>query len=657
MGVINQLSKDISDKIAAGEVVERPASVVKELVENSIDAGATVILVEIKNGGVSFLRITDNGSGMSREDAEICFLRHATSKIKTADDLDRIFTLGFRGEALSSICAVAEAELFTKRPGDSEGTHIQADYGIIKSPDSQPMADGTTLVIKNLFANVPARLKFLKKDATEAGYISDIMARFILAHPEISFRLIKDDKEQFFTPGDSDIKNAVYSVYGRDYAKAVSEVDYEYNGIRVTGVIGKSETARANRAYQSFFINGRYIKSAMLTRAAEEAYKGQIMIGKFPMLALNLETDPSLVDINVHPTKLEAKFSNEQDVYRAVYHAVKNELYKVAYVPEIERVKEEAVEPPKAEIFEKTPESSGWKEAPMPTQRGSFAQYEKKSDVKNPDAFRLKTDENNSADERWKGFNLKKPETTKPEEKKAPTPEQIWSLIPSDEHFEAARNSHEKRDDGKAKILYQEDSSVLGVNELPSPIKIIGQLFKTYILAEEEDSLIIVDQHAAHERVMYERVRQDLLTRKIYAQEMLIPIPIDMTDNEREMCIEHKDKLLAMGFDFKMTGTGCSIKAAPDTMNEDTLKNVFLELITAFSEGREEIIDEAKDRLIKTIACKAAIKANRDMGTEEMKELILEVKRLEVLNTCPHGRPIIIRMTKKELEKEFGRTL
>ena len=657
MGVINQLSVDVSNKIAAGEVVERPASVVKELVENSIDAGATVILVEIKNGGVSFLRITDNGSGMSREDAEMCFLRHATSKIKTADDLDRIMTFGFRGEALSSVCAVSRTELFTKRAEDDMGTYIKAEYGKTEASDSQPTADGTTFVVRDLFKNVPARLKFLKKDATEAGYISDIMVRFILAHPEISFRLIKDDKEQFFTPGDSDIKNAVYSVYGRDYAKAVSEVDYEYNAIRVSGVIGKSETARANRSYQSFFINGRYIKSAMLTKAAEEAYKGQIMIGKFPMFALNIEIDPSLIDINVHPTKLEAKFSNEQDVYRAVYHAVKNELYKVAYVPEIERVKDEEIKPAAEELYEKKPEEPGWKQAPMPSQRGAFSQYEKKPAVKNtPDAFRLNIPEAATANDRWAGFNIKA--AGGGESIKEATP----AIIPKEKEVITDNTTETVKAEvipameynvKKPMILEQPDILEADI----CPIKVIGQLFKTYILAEEGDSLIIVDQHAAHERVMYERVKEQLAERRIYSQQMLIPIGVDMTDCEKQVCLENKDKLDEMGFEFKITDNGCDILSAPDTMNEDVLINVFLELVTAFIEGRQEIMDEAKDRLIKTIACKAAIKANRETGMEEMKELIRQVKRLEVLNTCPHGRPIIIRMTKKELEKEFGRTL
>ena len=663
MGIINQLSIEVSNKIAAGEVVERPQSVVKELVENAIDAGADVISVEIENGGVSFLRVTDNGSGMSEEDAKMCFQRHATSKIKTAADLEKIYTLGFRGEALSSICAVSEMELYTKRREDETGTAVITDCGSIISAESRPAADGTTMVVKNLFKNVPARLKFLKKDATEAGYISDIMIRFILSHPEISFRFIKDKKEQFFTPGDNDIKNAVYSVYGREYAKAAPEIDYEYNGIRVTGVIGKSETARANRSYQSFFVNNRYIKSAMLTRAAEEAYKGQIMIGKFPMFALNLEIDAGMVDINVHPTKLEAKFSNEQDVYRAVYHAVKNELYKTAYIPEIERVKPKEEEPftiPKPDI-------GSWKEAPMPHQRGAFAQYEKPKG-KNPNAFRLNiTKPESDSSSGWDSYNIKPPvyQEIKPQReqiilKEKPEEsikqEEIPTPISDAEYFMNARMNINNVPDVKETVLRQEEIKVTA-GEIPSDIKIIGQLFKTYIIAEEGDSMLIVDQHAAHERVMYERVKEQLEERRVYAQSLIIPIPVDMTDNEKEVFKEHEKELDDMGFELERSGDDYAFTAAPDTLDEDTLISVFIELITAFSDGKEEIIDAAKDRLIKTIACKAAIKANRETGEKEMAELIRQVKALENINTCPHGRPIIIKMTKKELEKEFGRTL
>ena len=337
MGIIHVLDTEVSNKIAAGEVVERPLSIVKELVENSIDAGATMITVEVRGGGKDYIRVTDNGCGMSAEDAAVCFLRHATSKIQTADDLDAIYTLGFRGEALSSIGAVARVKLYTKRREDESGICVTCEGGEIVSSDYAGAPNGTVMEVTDLFYNTPARLKFLKKPATEAGYISDIMARFIFAHPEISFKLIRDGKEAVFSSGDNKLINAVYAVYGKDYARNMLEVDYEFNGIHVTGAVGKGTLTRSNRNYETFFVNRRYIKSPLMIRALEEAYKNQIMISKFPTAVLNVDIDVSSVDINVHPTKLECKFSNEHDVYQAVYHAVKQTLYALPNVPEIER--------------------------------------------------------------------------------------------------------------------------------------------------------------------------------------------------------------------------------------------------------------------------------------------------------------------------------
>ena len=342
MGIINVLPKDVSNKIAAGEVVERPASVIKELIENSIDAGADKITVEIKKGGSIYMRVTDNGKGMNVDDACVCFLRHATSKIKTSEDLDAIYTLGFRGEALSSIGAVSKVTLYTKRKGE-EGVCVTCEGGEILSSSEAGLPDGTTMIVENLFYNTPARAKFLKKDATEAGYITDIVTKFIFAHPEISFKLIVNGKEQLFSAGDNKIENAIYTVYGRDYAKGSINVLYEDEGIKVSGIVGKGNIARPNRTYQSFFVNKRYIKSALIIRAVEEAYKNQIMIGKFPMAVLNIEINPGLIDINVHPTKMEVKFSDEKAIYRAVYYGVKNALYELPNVPQIEK-KEKADE-------------------------------------------------------------------------------------------------------------------------------------------------------------------------------------------------------------------------------------------------------------------------------------------------------------------------
>ncbi len=613
MGIINQLSSDIANKIAAGEVVERPASVVKELVENAIDAGANVISVEIEGGGTSFLRVSDNGSGMSEEDAKLCFSRHATSKISKASDLDAIFTLGFRGEALSSIGAVSRIELFTKRADDNEGTKVVFEGGELKQSISAGTSDGTNIIIRDLFYNTPARMKFLKKDSTEAGYIADIMSRFILAHPEISFRLVRDGKEVYFTPGDSSLKNAIYSVYGRDYAKNIIDVDYEMDGVRVTGAVGKSENARANRTYQSYFVNRRYIKSPAVTRAVEDAYKNQLMVGKFPMAVLNIEIDPSTVDINVHPTKLEVKFSNDQAVFLAVHHAVKNALYSINHVPEIRRSE------PKEDSFALPKEAFGWDSGKTPTQRGGFAHYEHKTPVYTP-------------------------------------PRQTFSEPASTKTAPPAFDYTPPKPDRDTLLGFDSPEPLtFGIKSLPHDIRVIGQLFSTYILAELDGKLAIIDQHAAHERLKFEELKKELANRPITPQYLIAPIPAPLTPLELSLFEEYRSELARLGFDGEERKGEFVLTAVPSPEDEDSLLSTLSELLAALSEHRQDVISAAKERLTHTIACKAAIKANHNLSVAEMQSLISRILALENINTCPHGRPIMIEMTKTEIEKSFGR--
>ena len=629
MGVINELSTEISNKIAAGEVVERPASVVKELVENAIDAGANVITVEIENGGTGFIRVSDNGCGMTGDDAKKCFLRHATSKIKTASDLDAIYTLGFRGEALSSIGAVSDVELVTKRPEDLVGTRIFFSGGALIKNEEAGTADGTTIVVKNLFFNTPARMKFLKKDATEAGYVADIMTRFILAHPEISFKLTKDSKEVYYSPGDNSLKNALYCVYGREYAKAVIDVDYEMDGIKISGVIGKSETARANRGYQSFYVNKRYIKSPAITRALEEAYKNQIMIGKFPMAVLNVEVNPAEIDINVHPTKLEVKFSDDSLVYRVVYHGVKNALYAISYVPEVERAEPEPTpEPEPTAVLPR--QASGWEGAKTPTQRGGFVHYERK---------------------------MPEPSFTPVKSEKYVQETAAFTQKGNYEYFETKRETASGIGDVPASELREQREAVRGIEELPRNFRIVGQLFDTYILVEKDDSLLMIDQHAAHERLKYEELKSELAKRTVTPQKLIAPVPVELSPTEKVMAGDNREKLMELGFETEEKKGEMYITAVPSPMDEESLIGVFVELVTAFGDNKQNVIDAAKERLTYTIACKAAIKANRKLGEVEMYALVNKVFDMENINTCPHGRPIVIKMTKKEIEKEFGRTL
>lgn len=627
MGVINQLSLEISNKIAAGEVVERPASVVKELVENAIDAGATAISVELEKGGISFLRVTDNGSGMVREDATLCFSRHATSKIKTAEDLDAIYTLGFRGEALSSIGAVSRIEMFTKKREDTQATKVVFEGGQLLSVEDAGAADGTSIIVKDLFYNTPARMKFLKKDVTEAGYVSDIVLRFILAHPEVSFRLIRDGKEVYSTSGDGSLKNALYSVYGREYAKAVIDIDLEMNNIHVSGVAGKSETSRPNRAYQSFFVNGRYIKSPAITRAVEEAYKNQVMVGKFPMAVIKIEINPTQIDINVHPTKMEVKFSDEGAIYRAAYHAVKNALYSTVEYPEIERTSV----PMQTFTFAPEPEKK-----PMP----AYEPYKPASAYLHESKYQPNVQD----------------------EKKC---EELYELMKADAETlkgvkveEPMSPKEEERDPFAYTFLEVEDSTSEKNSFLPDirSYRIIGQLFRTYILVEEGENLLLIDQHAAHERIKYEELKKSLKERKVSSQYLAIPIPVALSEEERAAYNEHREELSALGFEAEI-GDEAVITAVPSADGTDELSAAFLELLSAFSENRQELIDSKKERLLYTIACKAAIKANSYRSEEELVALVDAVFNLDNINTCPHGRPIVIKMTKKEIEKEFGRTL
>lgn len=680
MGLIHILDTDVSNKIAAGEVVERPLSIVKELLENSIDAGANVITVEIKDGGVSYIRVTDNGSGMSEEDAKICFLRHATSKIKTGDDLNAIYTLGFRGEALSSIGAVSKVKLYTKKRDMDMGICVSCEGGEVLSSAESGVPDGTVIEVSDLFYNTPARKKFLKKGATEGGYISDIFSRYIFAHPEISFKLIRDGKEVLFSAGDNNLVNAVYSVYGKDYAKNMLEVDYEYNGIRIKGLAGKGTLCRPNRAYETFLVNKRYIKSGIMIRALEEAYKTQIMVSKFPAAILNIEIPAETVDINVHPTKLECKFSNEQEIYQAVYHAVKSALYALPNVPQVERsTGETKKEEPQYEqanleaLFKQKLREAKLKEASETTtvtpaekaelavpaieekaevtvapqkqemkpepenERGNVGGYRFESlamldyaiehskkgsegmGVKSdPKAGPVKTEPNEPAMEDWRTY-LKNVYTEEVREKAKPQPQKNDSLF-SDGYF-----------------------------------RVVGQIFDSYILVEKDDNLLMIDQHAAHERLNFEALKEELKNTGIMPQMIMEPIEIKLSPNEIEVYENNKSQLKEFGFEASLSDETLVLTAIPGDISWSDGETLVMELLSQMEEMKNDIISEKKERLLYTISCKAAIKANMKISEIEMEKLVGKVFRLENINTCPHGRPIVIAMSKKQIEKDFKR--
>lgn len=661
MGVINCLSKDIYDKIAAGEVVERPASVIKELVENSIDAGADKITVEIKKGGSVYMSVADNGCGMEREDAEIAFLCHATSKISSVDDLDAIYTMGFRGEALSSIAAVSEAELSTKRREDETGTSVTCSGGEICDIKEVGRTDGTTFVVKNLFFNVPARMKFLKKDATEAAYISNIVIKFILSHPEISFKFINNGKEQLFSPGDNLIVSSIYSVYGKNYAKSAIEFDNEYDGIRIYGVAGKGDTARPNRDYQSCFVNRRYVKSPLILKAVEEAYKNQVMTGKFPMAVINIEIDPSMIDINVHPTKQEVKFSDESLVYKAVYNSVKEALYSVSNIPKIEMREEKKNDEAFASVWGgKTQysgaggESKAHFEYPEKSKSELFVREGNVSAEKPRRPYEKITAYNTETKEL--SFFKKHEETAEAEV--IQTAEESAKGIFKEQRREPLKNAEiapksESVSSAQEQIAEQtEDKPVKEKIE----IRIIGQVFNTYILAEAKDEMLIIDQHAAHERLMYEKLKKDIAEKKVVSQGILVPVVVNLSPTEYAAFGEHKEQIDAMGFETEdFGGDAIVIRSTPYDIDSGDLEDLMIGIITSFAENKNEIITEKQDKLLYTIACKAAVKANHALSPEEQKNLAERVLDFDNINTCPHGRPITISMTKKELEKLFKR--
>ncbi len=627
MGRIQVLSKNVSDKIAAGEVVERPASVIKELLENSVDAGATAITVEIKSGGIKYMRVTDNGIGMTQEDARLSILRHATSKISTEEDLTKISTLGFRGEALSSIAAVSKLEIYTKSRTADTGTYMIAENGEIIDIYDAGCPDGTTVLVRELFCTVPARMKFLKKDYTEAGYIEDIVARLALSHPEISVKFINNGKEIIFTPGDNQLTSAVYAVYGKEIKDAMIDASYEENGVCVRGFCAKASAARANRNMENFFINGRYIKSALLAHAAEEAYKNELMVKKFPACVLNINISPEMIDINIHPTKLEAKFADEKAVYHAVYWAVKNALYKKAYVPKVTDEKplaKEFVRPaPQVvkEAFKSTPEVK--RELPK-------IDFSKVTPIVHKEPVKTEQEKIHF------GENTYKIPETKPEIK-----------------IELSEIKEEPQVPIKEEIK---------VEKIPEPVKeipvfkVCGQVLSTYIIVEKDEKMLMVDQHAAHERLRYEKLLKQYKERNIVTQVLLMPEIINLTANEFSVFTENEKAINELGYTAEPYGEReIIVREIPMEASDAHIEEAMFEILEMFSQNRKNVDEDLASKMLYRIACRGAIKANAALNFAEMERLVTDVLSLDNINTCPHGRPITIELTKDFIEKQFKR--
>ncbi len=657
MRKIAVLDQNTIDKIAAGEVVERPSSVVKELVENAIDAGATAVTVEITDGGKKLIRITDNGSGMEEEQIPLAFLRHATSKIEKVEDLEHIASLGFRGEALSSIAAVSQVELITKTPSAISGNRYVIEGGMEHSLEELGAPEGTTFLVRNLFYNTPARSKFLKSDSTEANYIHTLMEQLALSHPEISFKYIQNKQVKLHTSGNYSVRDVIYSVYGRDIAKALLEVEWENSFMKITGFIGKPEIARGNRSFENYYINGRYVKNNIITKAIENAYKGFLMQHKFPFVSLRMEMEGNDLDVNVHPAKREVRFAREQEVYDAVYDTVHTALTRREMIPKVtlgtdEPVKKEAKETVKSAAV---PEPFEQKRREQIYKAGADRSLVRESPVFTPleETFFEGTLKKNQELDEAKSRQAAVP-PSKPEKELEKKPE-IRSEIKPEEKQPELRQPEPELSEPKPKQLELFEEKLLSPQSR-SRIRMIGQVFDTYWLAQFEDKFYIIDQHAAHEKIYYERLVRKFREHSIDSQYLTPPLIVSLNMQEEEVLNANRDYFEKFGFEIEhFGGREYCISAVPSNLYGLTEEELFLEMLDQLeSDHSKDTLDIFASRLA-TMACKAAVKGNNRLSMEEAEKLLDELMTLENPYHCPHGRPTIISMTKTEMEKKFKR--
>lgn len=611
MGKIVVLDEFTSNQIAAGEVVERPASVAKEMIENSMDAGATSITVEIENGGISFLRITDNGSGIEKDDMELAFERHATSKIRSADDLNTINSFGFRGEALASVASVAEVEMVSRQDNQDVGNKLVIRGGNVIDKMEIGCNKGTIMTVRDLFYNTPVRYKFLKKDYTEAGYVEDVVGKLALIHSNISFKFVNSHKTIIQTSGDGNIVNCIYSIYGKEIARSVIPFDMEFENVRIYGVAGTADTTRANRTNQIFFVNGRYIKNKTMSSAVENAYQTIAPAGRFPFVVINIELSSELVDVNVHPTKTEVRFSDESLIYRATYNAIRSTVLDKDLVPEDEEVREEENKRDVSELF---------------------SSYKKVT----------------SYDTRPTNLPYKKPTV---------------SYVPVNKTFSTVSKPisfRENSDIDRTPIKERNESLFSNELVLSTPVKnykVIGSVFSTYILIQQNDDFYIIDQHAAHERVMYEKLVKKVHNSEKTKQILMIPEVLEVKNNELQIVKDNMDLFDKVGFEVEeFGGNSIKISAVPSEITGIAIKELFYDLIDSLQKESGVKENDKVEYFIFTMACKAAVKANMNLDYREIEALMDQMMKLENPFTCPHGRPTAIKMTKGELEKKFKRT-
>lgn len=641
MPQIALLSQETIDKIAAGEVIERPSSVVKELVENAIDAGSSAVTVEIKEGGISFIRISDNGCGIEKEQIPLAFLRHSTSKIKSVEDLFTVTSLGFRGEALSSIAAVSQVELITKTNGDFTGSRYLIEGSKEVSLEEIGAPDGTTFIIRNLFYNTPARKKFLKSAQTEGTYIHELMQRMILSHPDVAFKFIMNNQVKLQSSGNGNIKDIIYHLYGRDITKALLPITHESELFKVSGFIGKPMISRGNRGYELYFVNGRFIRSQILSKAIEDAFKPFLMQHQYPFTVLYFEIDSSLLDVNVHPTKMELRFSNQQELYREVQSILSAVLVHRDIIPEVpvDTPKKNEMEAPKIE-----------KVMPEPFEQKRLEEIRKA--VRKDSPYEVKyPDRQPERRETWHA-------QSQPEHK-PPVREQLHASGVTGTEKELAKEAYVLREEetygAKPEGSY-EQGSFLKEEEMAKQ-KIIGQLFDTYWLVEYNDRLFIVDQHAAHEKVMYEKLKKQFEKKEFTSQAISPPIVITLSMRETEILERFKEQFTKLGFEIEhFGGAEYSICGVPGNLYRLNTRDVLIEMLDELTDGISEraTADVILDK-IASMSCKAAVKGSQRLSLPEMEQLMKDLMKLDNPYNCPHGRPTIIAMSKYEIEKKFKR--
>lgn len=685
MAEIHVLDQDTINQIAAGEVVERPASVVKELVENAIDAASTAITVEIKGGGVDFIRITDNGFGIEKTEIRKAFLPHATSKIRKADDLVTVASLGFRGEALASIASVARVELVTKTDEGIVGTRFVIEGGAERAMEEVGCPEGTTLIVRDLFYNTPARRKFLKSHMTEAGYVESFLTRLAISHPDISFKLICENKNKIATSGNGSLKDVIYHIFGRDAAMNLLPVADEEHGIRVEGFVGKPSISRGNRNYENYFVNGRYLKNKIISRAIEDGYKGHAMVHKFPFAVLMLSMDAHLFDANVHPAKMEMRFHNEEALYEAVMHAVQKSFLKKDLIPKVslgeETKKVYKERPPKKmpEPFEEKRRAIEAHFSQLSEERKQEIARRKREDAErdleeNPQEMREGHPQVSAIEAKIKKLHMGENAALKreidaaiPATKPKENPEAISAenLVENTEE-KPEENPRENLEGKPAESPEVKEPETYGAQRslLDTPLlseearpkhRIIGQVFRTYWLVEFSDKLFFVDQHAAHEKVMYEKMKRDLEENTIVTQMIAPPTVLNFTIKEREIYQKCEAAFKKLGFQIEAFGDDAyCIRGVPANLLGLDAQALFVELFDGMDESGSMKLDILTDKLA-GMACKAAVKGNSTMSVPEMEALLDQLLLLENPYQCPHGRPTIISMTKYELEKKFKR--